>query len=321
MPLWPAFDAKGAGPYLRPMNIYYHSQYNIDLGLLNRLHPFDGRKFSKVHWQIKGLSHIKLKRPEGPVPDRVVAGFVSDLLRRLLSSKRYILNALEVPYIPLIPFSVIDKRILLPMRWAVQGTIDASRDALTGVPCWNLSGGYHHASPRAAEGFCIYNDIGIAYEALLRAGELLRDDNLLLIDVDAHHGNGNAYTFMDNRNITILDIYNDDIYPQSEYTKERVDVSVPLHGGTPGDRYLAALESALKQLRGDYRMAYVIAGTDVLDSDKLGGFKLTVEDIQNRDALIYRRLNALSIPFVFLGGGGYSKQSADAIVKSITNCF
>jgi histone deacetylase 11 len=143
----------------------------------------------------------------------------------------------------------------------------------------------------------------------------------LLIDVDAHHGNGNAYTFMDNRNITILDIYNDDIYPQSEYTKERVDVSVPLHGGTPGDRYLAALESALKQLRGDYRMAYVIAGTDVLDSDKLGGFKLTVEDIQNRDALIYRRLNALSIPFVFLGGGGYSKQSADAIVKSITNCF
>jgi solute:Na+ symporter, SSS family len=48
------------------------------------------------------------------------------------------------------------------MRWAVQGTADATRDAICGKNSWNLSGGYHHASADSAEGFCVYNDIGIA---------------------------------------------------------------------------------------------------------------------------------------------------------------
>jgi hypothetical protein len=48
------------------------------------------------------------------------------------------------------------------MRWAVQGTADATRDARCGKNSWNLSGGYHHASADSAEGFCVYNDIGIA---------------------------------------------------------------------------------------------------------------------------------------------------------------
>jgi hypothetical protein len=30
------------------MKILYRPEYNIDLGLLNRLHPFDGCKFEKV---------------------------------------------------------------------------------------------------------------------------------------------------------------------------------------------------------------------------------------------------------------------------------
>jgi histone deacetylase 11 len=303
------------------MNIYYHNQYNIDLGVLNRLHPFDGRKFYKIHREISGLPKINLKRPEFQVSKDIIDLFVNELLHRLLSSKRYILKALEVPYIPLIPFSVIDKRVLLPMRWAVQGTLEASRDALAGVNCWNLSGGYHHASPGAAEGFCVYNDIGIAYKALRKTGEIKSSDRILIIDVDAHHGNGNAHTFMENDHIAILDVYNDDIYPQSKFTKKRVNIPVPLHTGTLGDEYIRALYGALEQLNGNFRLSFVVAGSDVLATDKLGGFSLSVEDITKRDALICDRLKALSIPFVFLGGGGYSKQSAEATIKSISNLY
>lgn len=303
------------------MNIYYHSQYNIDLGVLNRLHPFDGRKFSKIHHEISRLPQIQLKSPEFPVSNDFIEIFVNELLHRLLSSKRYILKALEAPHIPLIPFSIIDKRVLLPMRWAVQGTIEATKAALAGANCWNLSGGYHHASPGSAEGFCVYNDIGIAVEALRRNGEIQSNDRILIIDVDAHHGNGNAHTFMENEQITILDIYNDDIYPQSEFTKKRVNISIPLHTGTSGDEYIGALNNALNQLNGDFRLSFVIAGSDVLVSDKLGGFRLSVEDTTNRDSLICERLMAISTPFVFLGGGGYSKQSAEAVIKSISNLY
>jgi histone deacetylase 11 len=303
------------------MNIYYHTQYNIDLGILNRLHPFDGVKFSRIYKKISRLPQINIKRPDGPISQDIINNFANELLQRLLSSKRYILNALEVPYIPLLPFSLVDKRILVPMRWGVKGTIEASKDALSGNNSWNLSGGYHHASPNSAEGFCIYNDVGIAYETHLKNGDIARDDRVLIVDVDAHHGNGNAHTFMGNNNVTILDAYNDNTYPQSPCTKKRVDISVQFQKGVTGPEYIKAIDDALNKIEGSFRIAFVIAGTDVLASDPLGGFNLSVEDCTSRDSLIFEKLKALSIPFVFLGGGGYSKNSTKAIVKSISNLY
>jgi len=299
------------------MNIYYHPRYNISLGLLNYLHPFDGRKFSRVFNAIKVLKEINIKQPENPVSQPVIDKYVDELQRRLLYKKRYILRALEVPYIPLLPFSTIDKRILLPMRWGVAGTIDATQDALKGNNAWNLSGGYHHATTKNSQGFCIYNDIGIALQEVATAGLIHEADKILIIDIDAHHGNGNAYVFMDKKNVTILDIYNNDIYPQNNYTKERVDINVPLPAGANGEEYLAALKSALDKLEPGYTLAYVIAGTDVLASDSLGRLGLSIPECVERDRLVYEKLTALSIPTVFLGGGGYSRDSAQAMIESI----
>jgi len=299
------------------MNIYYHPQYNISLGLLNYLHPFDGRKFSRVFDAVKMLGGINIKQPECPVSQEVINNFVDGLQRRLLHKKRYILRALEIPYIPLLPFSIIDKRILLPMRWGVAGTIAATTDALKGHNVWNLAGGYHHATPRNSEGFCIYNDIGIALREALATGLISETDKILIVDVDAHHGNGNAYTFMNNQNVTILDIYNNDVYPQNNLTKERVNINVPLAAGTEGCQYHEALKNALSKLEDDYRIAYVIAGTDVLASDSLGRLGLSVAECVGRDKLVYEKLLSLSIPTVFTGGGGYSSESAQAMIKSI----
>ncbi|MCF6337399.1 MAG: histone deacetylase [Gammaproteobacteria bacterium] len=299
------------------MNIYYHPQYNISLGLLNYLHPFDGRKFSRVFKTIKGLNDINIKQPEYPVSQKIINNFVGEIQRRLLHRKRYILRALEIPYIPLLPFSIIDKRILLPMRWGVGGTIAATTDALKDNNAWNLAGGYHHATPRNSQGFCIYNDIGIALQEASAAGLISETDKILIVDVDAHHGNGNAYTFMDNQNVTILDIYNNDVYPQNNLTKERVNINVPLAAGAEGSQYNEALKNALGELKSDYRIAYVIAGTDVLASDPLGGLGLSVPECVERDKMVYEKLLSLSIPTVFVGGGGYSSESAQAIIESI----
>lgn len=301
------------------MNVYYHDKYNIDLGLFNRLHPFDGLKFSKVFEAIRAKPWFCIRQPVAPVSQTVIEAFAGELLRPLLNDKQYILGALELPFPPIIPFSIINKKILLPMRWAVQGTIDAMRDALSGANGWNLAGGYHHASSAAAEGFCVYNDIGIACSEHLKNSLIGKDDRLLIVDVDAHHGNGNAQTFMDNGNVTILDIFNDDIYPRSPSTKKRVDIAVQLNTAADGDTYLRALDAALGRIHDGYRVAFVIAGTDVLGSDPLGGLNLSIEDVVRRDGMIFETLRSLSIPAVFLGGGGYSKESVDATTKSLSN--
>lgn len=301
------------------MNIYYSPAYNIDLGLFNKLHPFDGKKFSKVHDAISRVPGLGLREPSSAVPDSWIEGFVSALMRRSIRNKRTVLAALEVPYIPLLPFSVIDKRILLPMRWGVSGTIEAARDALSGNHTWNLSGGYHHASRQSAEGFCIYNDIGMAVQRLTDEGLLAADDRILIVDVDAHHGNGNAHVFMDQRQVVILDIYNGSIYPSGQWTKQRLDINIPLAPRTPGADYLAKLSEGLQQIRGPFRLAFVVAGTDVLSSDPLGGLGLSIDDCVARDQLVLERLQALSVPAVFVGGGGYGRDSAKAIVASIRN--
>ncbi|MBL1277764.1 MAG: hypothetical protein COB30_016920 [Ectothiorhodospiraceae bacterium] len=146
---------------------------------------------------------------------------------------------------------------------------------------------------------------------------MLDTDRVLIIDIDAHHGNGNALVYMKDKSVCLLDIYNYEIYPSTQFTKDRIDINVPLRFGTKGDEYLSRLDAALNALEGDFKLAYVVAGTDVLASDPLGGLSLTVKECAERDALVAKKLNTLSVPFVFLGGGGYSSESADAIAAGI----
>jgi histone deacetylase 11 len=302
------------------MIAYFRPDYDFRLGPLGLLHPFDGRKFSKIRdriVKIKREGGIDFATPSDPISSSAIDSFVGELMGNLLTSKRYILQALEVPYLPLIPFSVIDNRILGPMRWAVAGTLAAARSALDGQNAWNLSGGYHHASRKTAEGFCIYNDIGIAYDQLVRDKRIDPIDRILIVDVDAHHGNGNAYVFLDNDCVSILDVYNRDIYPVREFTRNRVNIGVPLSSGTEGAEYLFRLSDALAKIEGTFKLAFVVAGTEVLASDPLGRLGLSIADCVARDRMIMERLTAVGVPFVLVGGGGYGPESAEAVASSI----
>ena len=63
----------------------------------------------------------------------------------------------------------------------------------------------------------------------------------------------------------------------------------------------------------------MIAGTDVLFDDPLGGFALSIDDCVRRDSIIINKLLSLNVPIVVVGGGGYSKNSSKAISQSIIN--
>jgi len=299
------------------INVFYNEDLNIDLGLLNYLHPFDGLKFKKIFQQINKNDQLNIISAPTVIPMEAVFEFVNELQELLIVERKIIFRALELPVIPFVSFNLLDKKILRPMRLGVGNTLAATKLALTGEYCWNLAGGYHHASQHSIEGFCIYNDIGITYQELCKTGELTTEDKILIIDTDAHHGNGNARTFIDNPNVTILDVYNGQLYPRTPSTRERVNLPVPLASGVTGNEYLSRFKEALVQLDGDYKVAFVVAGTDVLATDKLGGMLLTQDDVVQREKLTLTTLKSLAIPAVFLGGGGYSKDSANAIAAAI----
>ncbi|MEM9102693.1 MAG: histone deacetylase [Pseudomonadota bacterium] len=303
------------------MNVIYSKNYNFNLGLLHYLHPFDGTKFKKIYDNLKFNQNIHFVEPLEEASMTLIDGFLSSMMRRKVRDKVFVLRALEVPNIPLVSFSYLNKKILSPMRWAVAGTLLGAEAALKNASVyWNVSGGYHHAMQQSMEGFCIYNDIGICYEQLMKSGWLTADDKILIIDTDAHHGNGNAYTFMENKQVTLVDIYNAGIYPTSGYTRDRVNIAVPLPPGTEGSNYLQRYSEALDKLDDDYRIAFVVAGTDTLMSDKLGRLCLTVDDLVAREKLTLQALSQRSIPSVILGGGGYSKESSESVIQAISAC-
>ncbi|MFL6680584.1 MAG: hypothetical protein ACJ8IK_19760 [Burkholderiaceae bacterium] len=58
----------------------------------------------------------------------------------------------------------------------------------------------------------------------------------------------------------------------------------------------------------------------MLASDPLGGLGLSVQQCAERDRLVFERLKRLGVPAVFLAGGGYGRESADAMIAGIAAC-
>lgn len=72
--------------------------------------------------------------------------------------------------------------------------------------------GLHHARRDAAAGFCVFNDCGIAIEALRRRHGLRR---IAYVDIDAHHGDGVYYGFEEDPDLITADLHEDGrfLYP------------------------------------------------------------------------------------------------------------
>ncbi len=187
------------------------------------------------------------------------------------------------------------------MKASVGGTLEAGRRALDHGTAMNLSGGYHHAFPGHEEGFCFVNDVAIAIE-------ILRDEGLIeramIVDLDTHHGNGNADVFRGREDVAIFDMYEEDNYPQ---TKVPVEYPVPLPAGVGDVEYLERLESLLPAvLEAKPDLVFYVAGADPFENDVLGNQGLTLDGMRQRDEVVVEVCRAVGVPCAVVLGGGYS---------------
>lgn len=118
----------------------------------------------------------------------------------------FISKYLELP-LCILPSELLRYRVLNPMMYATQGTIDGTCIALEKGWAINLSGGYHHAQLNAGGGFCIYPDITLAVKNLLKYHNYIVN-KIMIVDLDAHQGNGHENDFINNKDIFIVDAYN-----------------------------------------------------------------------------------------------------------------
>jgi histone deacetylase 11 len=295
--------------------IVYSPAYNISAFGLARNHPFDTKKYARIRaWLIRqGLR----RRGDFIAPPAVTRhelltlhapAFLASLRRREVLRRIF-----EVPALARVPAWLVNWCVLRPMRRATGGTILACRLALERGLAINLGGGYHHASGNRASGFCVYADVPLALTMLLREGKIGR---ALVVDTDAHQGDGTADALRSTSRLYLLDFFDESIFP---FPKVPEEVAVPLRLGTGGPRYLDAVRDWLPKTLHRTRPDLLIynAGSDVLTSDPLSSLTLSETDMADRDLLVVTEARERGVPVAMVLSGGYGPNSWLAHARSI----
>jgi acetoin utilization protein AcuC len=172
---------------------------------------------------------------------------------------------------------------------------------------FNPSGGYHHAFPEKAAGFCYINDNALACTVLAEAGK-----KVLYLDVDVHCGDGVAYAFYDRADVMTISLHENPklLFPGTGFEDEIGEgpgrgycVNLPLPVGTFDQAYLYAFEVIAEPLIRVYNPDVIVfeLGADTLAGDPLAHLCLT----NNAYADMIQRLLRFNKPILMTGGGGY----------------
>ena len=173
-------------------------------------------------------------------------------------------------------------------------------------------------------GFCLFNNVAVTAAGLAAGGE-----RVLIVDWDAHHGNGTQATFYGRADVCYVSLHQYPLYPGTGALAETgagagvgATVNVPLPGGTSGDAYREALDSVVAPVAERFAPDWVLisAGFDAHRSDPLTDLGLSAGDFAD----LTRQTMSLAPPgrrIVFLEGGydlAALALSAGACVAALT---
>ena len=303
------------GRALQKVAVVYSTNYEINMGGLEKLHPFDIHKYAKIYLQLQTDGYLRpddMFAPEPLSEEQILLVHTDDFLSSLKDPQR-VAKYLEMEIVAKVPTKIVDTGFLSSFRWASGGTIMAGRETLKHGIAINIGGGYHHAKPDAGEGFCVYNDLAIAIRALQKDGLIQR---ACVVDLDVHQGNGTALIFAGDDNVFTFSMHQRGIYPMP---KETSDWDIELAAGTTDAVYLRLLQELLPTVleRAKPQIVFLQAGCDTLQSDPLANLEMTPSGIIQRDALVIDACVSRGIPVVITLGGGYGPQAWKAQYESI----
>jgi acetoin utilization deacetylase AcuC-like enzyme len=164
----------------------------------------------------------------------------------------------------------------------------------------------HHAVASRAMGFCLLNNVAVTAAALRDRGE-----RVLVVDWDAHHGNGTQDIFYADPAVMYVSMHEWPLYPGTGRLTDAgagaglgATVNFPLPAGATGDVYLEAIDTVVEPAVERFAPTWVLvsAGYDAHRADPLTGLGLSAGDYVDLTA----RLMALAAPrrlVVFLEGG------------------
>lgn len=167
-----------------------------------------------------------------------------------------------------------------------------------------LAGGTHHAFRGHGEGYCVFNDIAIAIRDLQDKRPGIK---VMVVDTDAHQGNGTASLLGDDPRVFTYSIHVGRNYPTKKVAST-LDVETVRY--VEGEMYLQQLFKTLADSLDSFSPDLVIwiSGADNHRNDRFGQMHLSLKEIQRRDEVLLRAMIRNRIPIAILYGGGYNRQ-------------
>ena len=167
----------------------------------------------------------------------------------------------------------------------------------------------HHAEPDRAMGFCIFNNVAIGARVALQEGM----DRVLIIDYDAHHGNGTQAAFLNDERVAFLSTHQWGIYPgtgttmDAPHAKKRI-VNVPLPARAGDQVYEQVADRIFKPFAESFKpqMILISVGFDAHWNDPITSLGLST----NGYFMLAQKVVALADEYcdgkiVFVLEGGY----------------
>ncbi|XP_050434274.1 histone deacetylase 11 isoform X3 [Adelges cooleyi] len=278
--------------------IVYRNEYNIQFFGLENLHPFDSKKWGHIFEILKKT--IGLNESNIYIPNEITEEELLEIhTKRYLSSLKWSYTAArisEIPVVAILPNFLVQRQYLKPIRFQVGGTRLAGKVARKEGVAINLGGGFHHCSKDQGGGFCPYADITFVINDALKENSY---DLVMVIDLDAHQGNGY----------------------EKDFIERAISRAVKLDNFVQDYEYLSSLESVLTESLLKVKPNFIVynAGTDVLKGDQLGLLSISPQGIIERDEMVFKVARDNNIPLVMLTSGGYQKTTANIIAASLQN--
>jgi acetoin utilization deacetylase AcuC-like enzyme len=165
----------------------------------------------------------------------------------------------------------------------------------------------HHATGNRPMGFCLLNNVAVTAAALQERGA-----RVLIVDYDAHHGNGTQDIFWADPDVLYVSIHEWPLYPGSGRLDETgapgaegATCNVPLPAGATGDVYLRAFDDVIAPAAERFSPDWVLvsAGFDAHRADPLTGLALSSGDYALLAARAVELAPVAGRTVVFLEGG------------------
>lgn len=140
----------------------------------------------------------------------------------------------------------------------------------------------HHATRDQAMGFCLLSNVAIVAAELVERGE-----RVLIVDFDAHHGNGTQDIFYGDDRVLFVSLHQWPLYPGSGWFDEIGEgrgfghtLNIPLPIDSCGDDYLEAFDELILPLAESFRPSWLVvsAGFDAHRNDPITRMGLVAGD-------------------------------------------